>query len=369
MAAPEVFATRGYAEQGTQGRIFDAPDDNVLPDEGFLATHCFRLASADQEHQGQVGIEFEPAQGRDGLVDVRGVLWIDRTTPALQSVTFQYTGIEIDAIRRGAGGWMTFRTMPNVVVFVDRWNIRTITFTRPIAGPSAARLAGRGGIASSIHEGGGEVAHAEWPGGVTYDTSLGSVRGRVLSADRSNGVANALVWLEGTDYAMVTDSAGSFVTDGRLPGPYDVAAAIDESLAAARIDQTSGTTVEMDRSPQTGLRPAMRSVDQTIASMCGGQRGAGTVLAVTAVMDDGLLAEGASVEILLTPRSADGARSQYKAGAGVADAQGRFVVCNVADGAAEIRVGFGVAPLVTAEESVANGEVVHAARVRVPTRR
>ena len=46
-AAPSFFARMGYMLEDGPTRIFNAPDADVLIDESFAATHCFRLRRAD----------------------------------------------------------------------------------------------------------------------------------------------------------------------------------------------------------------------------------------------------------------------------------------------------------------------------------
>jgi hypothetical protein len=103
---------------------YNAPDADVLLDDDFAATHCFRVQSADKEHPEQIGLAFSPARGRDRLVDVTGVIWIDRVTPKLRTLEFRYTGLEPAATESGSGGHIEFRTMQNGVAFIERWHLR-----------------------------------------------------------------------------------------------------------------------------------------------------------------------------------------------------------------------------------------------------
>ena len=94
-ASAVEFARVGYMAENSLGRTFFAPDADVLLDESFATSHCFRLAADDTSRRGQIGLAFTPApgRGRDTLVDVAGVIWIDRATPALRSLEFLYTGL------------------------------------------------------------------------------------------------------------------------------------------------------------------------------------------------------------------------------------------------------------------------------------
>ena len=101
-----AFAEHGYMQEAVGGeRTYFAPDESVLLDETFAGTHCMHVVAGTREHGGDVGIGFEPVEldGRDTLVDIKGVLWMDRKTPALRSLEFEYTGLEsIGAWKRRA---------------------------------------------------------------------------------------------------------------------------------------------------------------------------------------------------------------------------------------------------------------------------
>jgi len=64
-AEASFFARRGFMQEDAAGRLYSAPDADVLLDEDFAATHCFHIDGADTEHPGQIGLAFAPARGRD----------------------------------------------------------------------------------------------------------------------------------------------------------------------------------------------------------------------------------------------------------------------------------------------------------------
>lgn len=117
------FAAHGYMQEDESGRTLHAPDADILLDESFAATHCFTVAE-DADHPGRVGLAFRPARDRDGIVDVRGTLWIRRDVPALETLEFRFTGLEPAFENARAGGSLTFRTMPNGLVYIERWTMR-----------------------------------------------------------------------------------------------------------------------------------------------------------------------------------------------------------------------------------------------------
>jgi hypothetical protein len=80
-----AFAYQGYMREDGNDRVYYAPDNETLLDPSFAGTHCLQMARNDRRHADQVGIAFEPVDDpeRDTLVDVSGVLWLDRKTPEI----------------------------------------------------------------------------------------------------------------------------------------------------------------------------------------------------------------------------------------------------------------------------------------------
>lgn len=365
-----VFATRGYMVESRAGRVYDGPDADVLLDESFADTHCFHVEQGDDRHRGQIGVGFDPMPGRGSVVDVKGVMWLDRAAPALRSVAFEYTALEPAIIRAGAGGSMSFHAMSNGVVFVDQWSIRAAILDRtPAASHAPLRYPG-GSVIAKIHETGGEVARAVWPDGIKYEASLGSVRGRLVMPGTKRPAAGALAWLVATGDSAVADSAGAFVIDGVLPGPYTVAAAADPALAAARINQTRGAEIEVERSPRDAVVLEMRSVSEAITEECVGQKPATPVLVVTVIINDGLPAEGAKIEA--SWKALDPTPSVHpmvtSRSAGVVDADGRFRVCGVVpSGPIDIRIQYGSADPASVAVTINTNRLAHALTIALPT--
>ena len=61
--SPSEFAKVGYLQETDGGELFSAPDADVLLDESFAGTHCFRVLKGAGDHRDQVGLGFEPAPG------------------------------------------------------------------------------------------------------------------------------------------------------------------------------------------------------------------------------------------------------------------------------------------------------------------
>ncbi|WP_425153588.1 carboxypeptidase-like regulatory domain-containing protein [Candidatus Palauibacter sp.] len=90
-ASPGYLEAHGYAEAINDSlTTFYAPDGDALASPGFLATHCLSTRKAGDE--GTVGLAFEPRPGRE-VVDVKGVLWIDKAAREPRELEFQYTSL------------------------------------------------------------------------------------------------------------------------------------------------------------------------------------------------------------------------------------------------------------------------------------
>ncbi|HEX4682426.1 MAG TPA: carboxypeptidase regulatory-like domain-containing protein [Gemmatimonadaceae bacterium] len=276
-AGPSYFASVGYMSESSDGRIFNAPDADVLLDPSFAATHCFHLQRADREHAGQIGLAFVPAPGRDTLVDVSGVIWIDAATPQLRSFDFLYTSLEPAAIAMHTGGRLEFRNMPNGVSFIERWFLRLPMLT-PVSSngtyrpnqPAIVRREDRNDLAvTGIAEGGGIVLDAEWADGDAWHAPPTIVAGDVTQRKSTLAVANAIVTLAGTSDSATTDTSGHFAMRV-IPGRYTLVAA-DTLLREFVPDRADKRVVVAERDRTTTVHMEVDRVANVVADVCRGQ--------------------------------------------------------------------------------------------------
>jgi hypothetical protein len=244
-----AFASEGYMRERAGGdRDYYAPDEAVLLDEAFAASHCLRVIAADPAHAGEVGIGFEPVTPeRDSLVEIRGTVWLNGKTLDLRTLDFAYTNLE--PVKDGSSGSIIFQSMPSGVPMIVRWTIHS-----PIIATDESEMST--GIRRSLPPRperhrfrvlgyqvlGAEARQVTWPDGSSWQPRLASVTGLIADL-HGRVVPGARVWINGMGDTVVTDTAGVF----RLPRPmigglFSVVAA-DSTLAAGGISQTAPHTI------------------------------------------------------------------------------------------------------------------------------
>ncbi|MGH7653299.1 MAG: carboxypeptidase-like regulatory domain-containing protein, partial [Gemmatimonadaceae bacterium] len=117
------FVQSGFASNDAHTRSYFGPDAELLLSNEFAAAYCLQLADADRSRKNQVGIRFLPAYHRDGATDIDGTLWIDTVARELRDVEYTYLGMPAAVTKAlHPGGYVSFRTMPNGTVVIDRWS-------------------------------------------------------------------------------------------------------------------------------------------------------------------------------------------------------------------------------------------------------
>jgi hypothetical protein len=244
-----AFELHGYMNVNEVGdRDYYGPDETVLLDSSFAAMHCLRVVRADDKHEDQIGLGFDPIddEARDTLVDISGVLWIDRARDALRALEFRYTNLE-PAIR-DAGGEIQFVTLPTGAPMIASWTIHAPTIAVDVPGtangvyhrplPRARRVNIRI-LGDRIF--GGEVASAEWADGTRWHGDVPRIVGTVVDM-AGQPVVGARVWLrDGTD-TLRTAADGTFQFPYDFPGAYVVLAS-DSALAAEGLARSAPVRV------------------------------------------------------------------------------------------------------------------------------
>ncbi len=339
-ASAATFAARGYLRADSSVRIFDAPDADVLVDQSFAATHCFRLQAADAAHQGQIGLAFAPTPGRDTIVDVKGTVWIDTADPRLRSLDFTYTSLEPAAMQARAGGHIEFRTMGNGVSFVERWQLRlpaleeaktrSLMMNSLVPGPQ--RRTNRYDLrVGDIGLTDGVVAGAIWADGERWVDPPTGVRG-VVARGRDAPVPGVLVSIQGTVDTARTNERGEFEIL-TIPGKYTIVAT-DTALGAVVAPRSQGRPVEIARGEMTDVRLEVTPLDRVMAAVCRDQPAPlGSAIIVGNVSSNaGAIPSDAEVRASWLGQvtvNGGGVQTRTRAMRISPDDRGRFVVCGV----------------------------------------
>jgi hypothetical protein len=212
-------------------------------------------------------------------------------------------------------GRISFRSMENGTVIIDRWFIRV-----PVPDTAGFATAGAtSGIFLETHEIGGEVAVATWPDGRSWHNPLGAFRGRVALGNPAGSVVRLL----GTAYQATADSAGLFEITKLLPGPYTIGV-VDPRLADVGVLLKTGLGFTALRDSTITVLVEIPSAEQYMAALCAGETApeGAAILAARVALPDGTPAAGARVTVRML-KGGDGSRVAD----GKADRDGLFRFC------------------------------------------
>ncbi len=263
--AAEQLASGGYAVVNDDNTYtYYAPDANVLRDDSFLSTHCFRVVRDTRGHPSLIGLAFEPVLGRK-LTDVKGALWIDEQSSELRSLEFSYTNLPYGLRDDRIGGTVEFMPLPSGEWIVHRWQIRMPSVVMHVAHRTwgtERRLQLQG-----FRDGGGEILDVtDRRGRTVYSARLATLIGTILESNRSVEVVGATVALDGTSYSTTTDALGRFTITTPLEGEYRVA------FSLSRLDeigfQPAATAVTLARGRVTRVVLTAPDPDSILAAAC-----------------------------------------------------------------------------------------------------
>ena len=256
------FVAQGFRSGKIDQYTYYGPDAEVLLDARFQRGYCFGLAARDTAHRDQVGLHFSPANHRNGRVDIVGTVWIDSTRRELNAIEFIYDGVEQVAAGLGAGGAVSFRTLPNGAPVIDRWSLRLVGGEDTLVTDGTVHVQ-----RYSVREIGGELAQVRWPDEQLWNAPLSSVH--ITAITRAGAPARgAKLNLVGTDYRARTDSLGRATIDHVLPGPYTVVVD-DDRVQPIGLQLPTQRTIRAQRSSSALVRVTVPSAEEFVADACG----------------------------------------------------------------------------------------------------
>jgi Carboxypeptidase regulatory-like domain len=258
------FTSDTLASGTNFGGTYFGPDADVLLDDSFAGAYCFELVDGRSARRGQVGLRFLPADRRKGRVDIDGTLWIDTVARELRDVEFQYLNVAAGAVGFRPGGYVSFRSMKNGVVLIDRWSIRLVSASRDTTVDAIGGLSVRDRLYAE--EDGGELARAAWPDGLTWRAPLGALRVHAIMKDGKAAVG-AVIGLVATHYYGTVGTNGMVEIKDLLPGPYAVRI-IDPRIATLGIGLPTPLKFRAARDTTTTATLVVPTTESSIADRC-----------------------------------------------------------------------------------------------------
>ena len=206
------FVVNGFRDTQGASDVFLAPDAEVLLDERFVNGYCLRDRGSPSRAPNDIGLAF--ARG-DPQARPRGHRrrHLDRhdcsraaasTTPTSGSVAKSKISIPVGASTFAKCRMASYSSTAGTSASSSRNPLMSWV-------PAKARTEEQHSTRYilSPQESGGELAHAAWANGASWQASLGTLRGH---ATTRAGVpaAGTRVRLEDTDYGATADERGSF---------------------------------------------------------------------------------------------------------------------------------------------------------------
>ena len=335
---PAELESEGYARGDlASGFQYFAPDAETLLSDGFLRTHCFRSVREGE----RLGLEFEPIDGRR-VPEVEGTLWMAPASTRLERLEYRYVNIP-DLAEAGlegrSGGEVVFEELEGGEWIVRWWEIRMPVLVRrmnldrpPRPVLQVAEIRTQGGEVEDVRLAASGVRRL----GNDRAADRGSILGEVVDSTTQAALAEATVYLSGTDRRATSGGDGSFVIDGIRPGIYTVAL---QHPRLAQLGVTPPTVlVEVAAGVATVAELSIPSLETLVAEACAavgseaGEPGTGAVGGV--VRTGGVPVEELAVEVTWQRIEVSGARPA--AVGAVAEVQpdrlGRWGVCSVPTG-------------------------------------
>jgi hypothetical protein len=260
----EDFMRYGFSTDSLASATYFGPDADVLLSDAFGISYCFEIADHDRSRPHQIGLRFMPANPQKGRVDIDGTVWIDSVARELRDVEYKYLNVEAGARRFNPGGYVSFRSMKNGVVLIDRWRIRLVNATPDTTVDDKGHLRYYDWVYAE--EDGGELARASWPDGLEWSASLGALRLHAIAKDKKPATGT-VISLVATHYYGTADANGIVEIKELLPGPYSVRV-IDPRIAELGIGWSTSVSFIAKRDTTSLATLVVPTTESRIADQC-----------------------------------------------------------------------------------------------------
>jgi len=226
--APDSLARFGYVTADRPTTTYWAPDADVLLSDSFLATHCLSLTTPrDSDATGsagrRIGVAFRPTAMRDGIVDIAGVLWLDRASAELRSFDFNYVNAPRLTLSSHAGGHADFLRLPNGRWITAAWSIRypvieVRTSTPGAVVPGIARAPRSATRVANVKIKAGAILSVRRDRDTLWTRGKVSPIVRVVDSATGRPLRSVLVGIASSGRVSPTDSLGGVRLDRVVPG-------------------------------------------------------------------------------------------------------------------------------------------------------
>lgn len=240
----------GYWRMDGADATYYAPDGDVLLSRAFQRDHCFHVVASRPDRPAMVGLGFTPLPTRS-IPDVRGVLWMDNRTFALQLVEFAYTQLPGGVFADRVGGELRFSRLKSGAWVTSRWMLRMPQYI----GGNIRELIEEGGMAF-----GPDLRLSGTPAAIAG----------TLTDSSGRPFAGADIRVAGTPFATVTDGRGAFRLDSLPAGYFTLIATHPSYEALGALAGQQGLALREGQAERVALRA--QNTAELVERICPGQR-------------------------------------------------------------------------------------------------
>jgi hypothetical protein len=279
--SPDSLHRGGYVVKDSGNfTTYYAPGLDMLVSDQFIEDHCLRLVS----EPGRLGIAFEPNPERERVIEIRGIIWLDRASAALSRMEYQYANLP-PSFKADAGGALDFARFLDGAWAISQWSIRMPVFDR---GGRWWTFSGSDLRVVEVRTKGGALVLATHGRDTVWSQPPRVMSGMVVDSTTGAPVAGAHVSVAGTALASTTCASlpGSTVgvLVGTVRGPGGEAASAETRVKVEWIEAGAPRALEgrVDRQGAFHVCGVPITVSLTVSAVSDGGRSDPVVLYVPA---------------------------------------------------------------------------------------